>query len=101
MLPSYFDYIFVPLRQKASSQAWIKPEIFAIFRPEPEKPGPTNNFGFLTSYSKSILQWNIKFIVLVYTLLVSHTQSEILKVNVHDVFQQVFAVDVVFVERRL
>ena len=36
MLPSYFGYIFVHLKQKSTSQARIKPEIFVKFRPEPE-----------------------------------------------------------------
>ena len=40
MLPNYFDYIFVHLRQKSTSQAQIKPEIFVNFRPEPN-PNPT------------------------------------------------------------
>ena len=40
MLPNYFDYIFVHLRQKSTSQAQIKPEIFVNFRPE---PGPNPN----------------------------------------------------------
>ena len=35
MLSSYFDYIFVDLRQKSTSQTRIKPEIFVNFRPEP------------------------------------------------------------------
>ena len=48
MLPIYFDYVFVHLRQKSTSQARIKPEMFVNFRPEPardrpEKPGPTYN----------------------------------------------------------
>ena len=37
MLPSYFDYIFVHLRQTAR----LGPEIFVNFRPE--NPGPTCN----------------------------------------------------------
>ena len=48
MLPSYFDYIFVYLRQKAR----LRPELSAKFqstlspnpaRTRPEKPGPTYN----------------------------------------------------------
>ena len=40
ILPSYFDCIFVHLRQKSASQARIKPEIFVNFRPE-SGPNPT------------------------------------------------------------
>ena len=36
MLPSYFDYILVHLKQKSTSQARIKPEIFVNFKPEPD-----------------------------------------------------------------
>ena len=36
MLSSYFDYIFVHLRQKNTSQARIQPEILVNCRPEPE-----------------------------------------------------------------
>ena len=36
MLSSYFDYIFVHLRQKARLRARIKPKIFVNFRPEPD-----------------------------------------------------------------
>ena len=50
MLSSYFDYIFVHLRQKARLRARIKSKIFVNFRPEPgrnpnptRKPGPTYN----------------------------------------------------------
>ena len=44
MLPSYFDNIFVHLRQKATSQARIKPEIFVNFGPNPtRKRRPTYN----------------------------------------------------------
>ena len=42
MLPSYFDYIFVHLRQKARLKARIKSKIFVNFRPEPcLNPNPT------------------------------------------------------------
>ena len=46
MLPSYFDYIFVHLRQKAR----LRPESSRKFiqhfaRTRPEKPGPTYNCG--------------------------------------------------------
>ena len=36
MLPSYFDYIFVHLRQKVC----LKPAIFINFRPEPDPKSP-------------------------------------------------------------
>ena len=35
MMPNYFDYTFVQLRQKARLRARIKPYIFVNFRPEP------------------------------------------------------------------
>ena len=36
MLPRYFDYIFVHLKQKAR----LTPEIFVNFRPEPDPKSP-------------------------------------------------------------
>ena len=39
-MPSNFDYIFVHLRQKSTSQARIKPDIFVNFRPEPDPKSP-------------------------------------------------------------
>ena len=36
MLPSYFDYIFVHLRQKVRLKPELSPENFVNFRPEPE-----------------------------------------------------------------
>ena len=41
MLPSYFDYIFVHLRQKVRLKPELSPEIFVNFRPE---PGPNPNW---------------------------------------------------------
>ena len=50
MLPSYFGYIFVHLKQKARLRPELSPKFFVSFRPEPgpnpkptEKAGPTNN----------------------------------------------------------
>ena len=48
MLPSYFDYIFMLLRQKAR----LRPELSRNFcqlyaRSRPEKPGSTYNFAAL------------------------------------------------------
>ena len=40
MLLSYFDYIFVHLRQKAGLRPELSPKFFANFRPE---PGPNPN----------------------------------------------------------
>ena len=40
MLPSYFDYIFVHLKTKNTSQAQINHEILINFKPE---PGPNPN----------------------------------------------------------
>ena len=58
MLPGCFDYIFVHLKTKNTSQTRIKPEILSTLGPNPaqtqtrsEKPRPTYNSG-----SKTILQ---------------------------------------------
>ena len=40
MLPTYFDYIFVYLRQKVPSPVRIKPETFVNFMPEPDPKSP-------------------------------------------------------------
>ena len=40
MLPSYFDYFFVHLRQKVRLKPELSPEIFVNFRPDPG-PNPT------------------------------------------------------------
>ena len=50
MLPSYFDYIFVHLQQKARSRPELSPKILSTLGPKPartrpEKPGPTYNSG--------------------------------------------------------
>ena len=54
MLPSYFDYIFLHLRQTVRFRPELSPKFFVNFRPEPgpnsvrtrpEKPGPTYNSG--------------------------------------------------------
>ena len=45
MLPSYFDYIFVHLKQKARLRPVFNSEIFVNFRTRPEKPGPNYNSG--------------------------------------------------------
>ena len=46
MLPSYFDYIFVHLRQKVRLRPELSPKFFSTLGPnpartQPEKPGPT------------------------------------------------------------
>ena len=50
MLPIYFDYIFVLLRQKIRLRPELSPKFLAILgsnpartRARPEKPGPTYN----------------------------------------------------------
>ena len=48
MLPSYFEYIFVHLRQKAPLRPELSPKFLSILGPNPvrtrpEKPGPTYN----------------------------------------------------------
>ena len=50
MLPSYFDYIFEHLRQKARLRLELSPKFLSTLGPNPaptrpEKPGPTYNFG--------------------------------------------------------
>ena len=50
MLPSYFDYIFEHLRQKARLRLELSPKILSTLGPNPaptrpEKPGPTYNSG--------------------------------------------------------
>ena len=59
MLPSYFDYIFVHLRQKVR----LRPELSLKFlstlganpaRTRPEKPGPTYNSDLLYHFSITI-----------------------------------------------
>ena len=47
MLPIYFDYIFVHLRQKITSQAQNFCQLKARTRARPEKPGPTYNSDFV------------------------------------------------------
>ena len=48
MLPRYFDYIFVYLKQKAHLRPEFSPNFFSASGPNPartwpEKPGPTYN----------------------------------------------------------
>ena len=48
MLPSYFDYILVHLRQKARFRPELSPKFLSALGPNPartqlEKPGPTYN----------------------------------------------------------
>ena len=52
MLPSYFDYSFVHLRQKARLKPELSPKFLSTLglnpartRTRPEKPGPTYNSG--------------------------------------------------------
>ena len=50
MLPSYFDYIFVHLRQKAHLSSELSPKFLLTLGPNPiqtrpEKPGPIYNSG--------------------------------------------------------
>ena len=57
MLPSYFDYIFVHLKQKSISQARIKPEIFVDFRPEPDPKIPARLTTLDHSPKKMRMLW--------------------------------------------
>ena len=42
MLPRYFDYFFVQLRQKARLRPELSPKFLStLARTRPEKPGPT------------------------------------------------------------
>ena len=50
MSPSYFDYIFVHLRQKVRLKLELSPKFLSSLGPNPartrpEKPGPTCNSG--------------------------------------------------------
>ena len=52
MLPSYFDYIFVHLRQKVRLRRELSPQFLSTLDPNParnrirpKKPGQTYNFG--------------------------------------------------------
>ena len=50
MFPSYFDYIFVHLKQKARLRPDLNPKFLSTSGPNPartrpEKPGPTYNSG--------------------------------------------------------
>ena len=53
MLPRYFDYIFVHLRQKARLRLELSPKFWSILGPNPagtrpEKPGPTHISGVVS-----------------------------------------------------
>ena len=44
MLPSYFDYIFVHLRQKVRLRPGLNPKLLSTLGPSPTRtPGPTYN----------------------------------------------------------
>ena len=70
MLPSYFDYIFVHIRQKVCLRLeQTKPEIFVNFRPEPNPKSPARLTTLflnvkdlvLSSYFKNaryVIQWH-------------------------------------------
>ena len=52
ILPSYFDYIFVHLKQKARLRPDLSPKFLSTSGPNPartrpEKPGPTYNSGLV------------------------------------------------------
>ena len=54
LLPSYFDYIFVHLRQKVRFRPELSPKFLSTLglnpartRTRPEKPGPTYNSGVI------------------------------------------------------
>ena len=66
-LPSYFDYIFVHLRQKVRLRPEYKPEIFVNFRPEPDPksparlttlPEPIHHFPRTAALPKKPYSWN-------------------------------------------
>ena len=51
LLPSYFEYIFVHLRQKVRLRPELRPNFLSTLGPNParapvEKPGQTYNSGF-------------------------------------------------------
>ena len=47
MLPSYFDYIFVHLRQKVRLRPELRLKFFVNFKPEPE-PNPKSQAQLTT-----------------------------------------------------
>ena len=53
MLPSYFDYSFVHLRQKERLRPELSPKIFVNFRPQP-KPYQIYIFYHIEKRSKEI-----------------------------------------------
>ena len=58
ILPSYFDYIFVHLRQKVSLRPELSPKFFSTLGPNPpqtrpEKPGQTYNSASLKFWEKN------------------------------------------------
>ena len=60
MLPSYFDYVFVHLKQKARLRPELSPKCLSTLSPNPartEKSGPTNNSG---AYSTRKFLYNIQ-----------------------------------------
>ena len=55
MLPNYFGYIFVQLRQKVRLTPELSPKFLSTLGPNPartrpEKPGPTYNSALLYGY---------------------------------------------------
>ena len=58
MLPSYFDYIFVHVRQKVRLRPELSPKFLSTLGPNtartrPKKPGLTYNSGLLCRVAKT------------------------------------------------
>ena len=68
MSPSYADYIFVHLRQKARLRPELSPKFFSTLGPNPartrtppEKPGPTYNSDLECSEVFNLQELSIEF----------------------------------------
>ena len=68
MLPSYFDYIYVHVRQKARLRPDLSPKFLSTLGPNlartrPEKPGPTYNSDtgkYSRNFTLFLLKLNVK-----------------------------------------
>ena len=68
MLPSYFDYIFVHLKQKVRLKPELSPKFLSALgldpaRTRPKKPGPTYNSGLQLFFSSRLADWLKKITV--------------------------------------
>ena len=89
MLPSYFDYIFVRLRQKARLRPELSPKFLSTLGPNPpqirispEKPGPIYNSGPVCN-SKLAIDKNLRPMRIEGTIEKHYKMLEILKPRVY------------------